>query len=81
MHHLVLDMLKQIDMSDDVVRLGDGGEGRCVDGGKNEKRAGVVPAGGITNGLDASPYVVELKAGRQAAEFAAAMAEYEWKRA
>lgn len=36
---------------------------------------------GVSCGLDASLYVAELKAGREAAEYLANVMEYAWKRA
>ncbi len=81
-HHTALEMLKEIDGSIDVVSsVGDGGVGRYVDEGRNEKGVRMITAGGVTCGLDAGLYVAELKAGREAAEFGAQMNEYEWKRA
>ena len=36
---------------------------------------------GVSCGLDASLYVAEMKAGREAAEYLAKIMEYAWKRA
>ena len=80
-HHRSLDRLGQIDGSVDVLKsTGVGSVGRYVDGGRNEQGVRVVTAGGVTCGLDASLYVSELKAGREAAERVAKMVDYEWKR-
>ena len=81
-HHRALDMLRQIDGSIDVVsHKGNDGVGRYVDGGQNEHGVRMVTAGGVSCGLDASLYVAELKAGKEPAEMAARISEYEWKRA
>lgn len=81
-HHRGLNLLRQIDGSIDVVdRKENEGVGRYVDGGRNRSGVRMVTAGGVTCGLDASLFVAELKAGRDAAEMAARMVEYEWKRA
>ncbi len=81
-HHMALDLLRQLDGSIDVVsHRGNEGVGRYVDGGLNENGLRMVTAGGVTCGLDASLYVAELKAGREYAESAARMNEYEWNRA
>jgi len=81
-HHMALELLKGIDGSIDVGgSVGEKAVGRYVDGGKNCSGTRVVTAGGVTCALDASLYVVELKAGREAAEYQAKWIEHEWKRA
>ena len=81
-HHRALDLLKEIDGSVDVIsHKVKEGVGRYVDGGRNEQGVRMVTAGGISCGLDASLYITELKAGREAAEMGARIAEYDWKRA
>ena len=81
-HHRVLDMLKRIDASIDVVAtVGEQAVGRYVDGGLNESGVRVVTTGGVTCGIDAALYVAELKVGRDQAEFVARLEEHEWKRA
>ena len=81
-HHLFYDKLKQIDGSIDVVRCAEnGGARRYVDGGLTKNGLRMVSAGGVSCGMDAALYVAELKAGRGCAEFAAELAEYDWKRA
>ena len=80
-HHKALDLLRKIDGSIDVVSHSEnGGVGRYVDGGRTESGVRMVSAGGITCGLDASLFVGELTAGREAAEMAARMTEYTWNR-
>ena len=81
-HQMGLDLLGRIDPTIDIVsHQKDKGVGRYVDGGRNENGVRMVTAGGVTCGLDASLYVAELRAGREAAELAARITEYEWKRA
>lgn len=81
-HHLMLGALKELDGSIHVIdSTADGRARRYVDGGVNQAGVRMVTAGGVTCGLDASLYVVELKVGRQLAEKWAERNEYEWKRA
>ena len=81
-HQTGLELLGQIDPTIDIVsRQKDNGVGRYVDGGRNKNGVRIVTAGGVTCGLDASLYVAELRAGREAAELAARITEYEWRRA
>ena len=81
-HHRGLSLLKDIDGSIDVVsHKVNEGVGRYVDGGRNEQGVRMVTAAGVSCGLDASLYIIELRAGREAAEMAARIAEYDWKRA
>ena len=80
-HHLSLDTLRQIEPSANVASsVDDTDVGRYIDGGLNKKGMRVITAGGVTCGLDASLYVGELKAGREAAQFVAKINEYEWRR-
>ena len=80
-HHMALDDMRKIDGSIDVVdTTGERAVGRYVDSGRNRQGTRIVTAGGVTCGLDASLFVVELKAGRESSEFCATMAEHEWKR-
>ena len=53
---------------------------RFVDAGTNGHGVQVLSSGGISCGLDASLYVVELKMGKEAAEATAALMEYAWRR-
>ena len=81
-HHLAYDMLKEVDETIDVVQtIGHGGTARYVDSGVNHNGIRIVTAGGVSCGLDAAFYVVELKVGREAAEREAAVEEFDWKRA
>ena len=78
---MALDAMKEIDGSIHVVdTTGERAVGRYVDSGRNGNGIRIVTAGGVTCGLDASLFVVELKAGRESADFCAKMAEHEWKR-
>lgn len=80
-HHNSLDLIKEIDGSIEVMRSKDeGGVGRYVDGGRNGNGTRVVTAGGVTCGIDASLFVVELTVGREAADLTASHMEYDWKR-
>jgi transcriptional regulator GlxA family with amidase domain len=81
-HHLSLGLLEEIDeritvMGADTVA---GRLGRYVDGGRNKNETRLVTAGGVTCGLDASLFVVEVTAGRGAADEVARMMEHTWKR-
>ncbi|KAL6715827.1 hypothetical protein ACLMJK_006788 [Lecanora helva] len=81
-HHRALEILGQIDGSIDVVsHRQNGSVGRYVDGGRNENGVRIVTAGGVSCGLDATLYIAEITAGREAAEMAARMTEYQWQRA
>ncbi|KAG8528890.1 uncharacterized protein KY384_006579 [Bacidia gigantensis] len=81
-HHLALEILRQIEPSAEVVSHTVGaGDGRYIDGGVNANGVRVISAGGVTCGLDASLFIGELKAGREAADYTARMLEHEWKRA
>ena len=89
-HHMALDLLSELEKEVKVVSSVTDGEGegdkkkksptRYVDGGVNRQGKRVVTAGGVTCGMDAALHVAEIKAGRQAAEFVAQVAEHEWKR-
>jgi transcriptional regulator GlxA family with amidase domain len=80
-HHLSLGLLNKIDKEITVVEnTADGRMGRYIDGGINENGKRIVTAGGVTCGLDASLFVVEISAGREAAEIVARMMEHDWKR-
>lgn len=82
-HHMFYDMCKE--MADEAA----GGEGksntnvvnkRWVDAGQSDAGARIVNAGGVTSGFDASLYIVELVAGKEAAEWAAEVVEFEQRR-
>lgn len=53
---------------------------RYVDAGTNGHGVRIISSGGVSCGLDASLYAVELKVGRKAADAMAAMMEYAWRR-
>ena len=81
-HHLVLDDLKELDGSIEVIdSTADGRARRYVDGGVNTAGVRIVTAGGVSCGSDASLYVAELKVGRNLAEDWAERNEYVWNRA
>ena len=80
-HHTTLEELRGLDPSIEVVdSTARGGERRYVDGGVNGAGVRLVTAGGVTCGLDAALYVVEVRVGREEAEGWARMNEYEWRR-
>lgn len=54
---------------------------RWVDAGLNESENRVISSGGISCGLDATLYLVELKLGREMAVGVAQMMEYAWREA
>ncbi|CAO2652124.1 Nn.00g004070.m01.CDS01 [Neocucurbitaria sp. VM-36] len=77
-HHLGLDMLKQVadeaaggQSNINVVRK------RWVDSGTTDAGVRIVNAGGVSSGIDTSLWVVEQVAGKQAADWAAEVAEFE----
>ncbi|KAJ4375959.1 hypothetical protein N0V83_001239 [Neocucurbitaria cava] len=77
-HHLGLDMLKQVadeaaggQSNINVVRK------RWVDAGTTDAGVRIVLAGGVSSGIDTSLWVVEQVAGKQAADWAAEIAEFE----
>jgi transcriptional regulator GlxA family with amidase domain len=80
-HHLSLELLKEIDKG--IIVTGNSARdctGRYEDGGSNANGTRIVTAGGVTCGLDASLFVVEIAIGREAAEQVARMMEHGWKR-
>lgn len=80
-HHACLRILQDLDSSIEVIDSTAGGRARrYVDGGVNGAGIRVVTAGGVTCGLDAGLYVVELKVGRRAADDWAVQNEYVWNR-
>ena len=81
-HHMSYDSLKEENGSIDVVRGAESdGVMRYVDGGLTKNGLRVVSTGGVSCGMDGALHVVELKVGRESAEFTAKMTEYDWKRA
>ena len=81
-HHTTLNDMVDLDPSITIVdSTADGRARRYVNGGQNAFGVRMITAGGVTCGLDASLYVVELKVGIEAAEDWANMNEYEWKKA
>jgi putative intracellular protease/amidase len=59
--------------------MGARGKVRYVDAGLNGKGVRVISSGGISCGLDASLYLVQLKLGREKAVGVAGMMEYAWR--
>ena len=81
-HHACMRALQELDSSIEVIdSTAEGRARRYVDGGVNGAGIRVVTAGGVTCGLDAGLYVVELKVGRKAADDWAVQNEYVWNRA
>jgi putative intracellular protease/amidase len=77
-HHTAVALLKQIadeaaggDAKVNVVRQ------RWVDAGKTQAGVGIMTAGGVSSGIDASLQVVELCYGKEKADFVAGVAEFE----
>jgi putative intracellular protease/amidase len=77
-HHIAYELIEE--MADEAA----GGESgtkcvkkRWVDAGKTEAGVRIVNAGGVTSGIDASLFVVELVAGKEGAQFAADLVEFE----
>lgn len=77
-HHLGFDMLKQVadeaaggDSKINVLKT------RWVDSGLTDAGVRIVNAGGVTSGIDASLYIVEKLAGREAADWAAEVVEFD----
>lgn len=77
-HHLSFDTLKRIA---DTAAGGDSKinvrKSRWVDGGLTEAGVRIINAGGVTSGIDTSLYVVELLAGKEAADWAAELVEFD----
>ena len=73
-HKLGLDILRQAEPSATVLGPGERQE-RFVDGGLDANGNHIVTAGGVTSGIDGSLYVGELRAGKEAAEFAKTLLE------
>ncbi|KAF2820481.1 transcriptional regulator [Ophiobolus disseminans] len=77
-HHLGFDMLKEVadeaaggDSKINVLKT------RWVDGGLTDAGVRIINAGGVTSGIDTSLYVVELVAGKEAADWAAELVEFD----
>ncbi|KAH7377673.1 transcriptional regulator [Pyrenochaeta sp. MPI-SDFR-AT-0127] len=77
-HHLGLDMLKQVadeaaggQSNVNVVRK------RWVDAGSTEAGVRIVTAGGVSSGIDTSLWIVEQVAGKEAADWATEVSEFE----
>ena len=77
-HHLGLDMLKQV--ADDAA----GGQSnvnvvtkRWVDAGTTDAGVRIVNAGGVSSGIDTTLWVMEQVAGKDVADWAAEIAEFE----
>jgi putative intracellular protease/amidase len=77
-HHLFFDMLKEF--ADEAA----GGDSkinvqktRWVDAGTTDAGVKIVNAGGVTSGIDTSLWIVELLAGKEAADWAADLTEFE----
>ncbi|EAT83024.1 hypothetical protein HBI56_070230 [Parastagonospora nodorum] len=77
-HHLGFDALQKI--ADDAA----GGSSkinvkktRWVDGGKNEAGVRIINAGGVSSGIDTSLFIVEELAGKEQADWAAELSEFE----
>ena len=86
-HHMAYNLLREVcqnkaaDGAKPASVVESSKQRRYVDGGLNGKGVRVLSAGGITCGLDASLYLAEMKAGKEAAAFAAKISEHEWQRA
>ncbi|KAF2004162.1 class I glutamine amidotransferase-like protein [Amniculicola lignicola CBS 123094] len=77
-HHMSYDLLKELcdkaaggDSCTNVVR------NRWVDAGTTEAGVRIVNAGGVSSGLDASLFISELLAGKERANWAAEIVEFE----
>jgi transcriptional regulator GlxA family with amidase domain len=77
-HHLGFDMLKQV--ADEAA----GGDSkinvtktRWADGGLTEAGVRIINAGGVTSGIDTSLFIVEDVAGKEAADWAAELVEFD----
>jgi putative intracellular protease/amidase len=77
-HHLFFDMLKQF--ADEAA----GGDSkvnvqktRWVDAGTTDAGVWIVNAGGVSSGIDTSMYIVEKLAGKEAADWASNVSEFE----
>lgn len=77
-HHLGLDVIKQV--ADEAA----GGQSninvlrkRWVDAGTTEAGVRIVTAGGVSSGIDTSIWIVEQIAGKEAADWAAEISEFE----
>ncbi|KAF1840161.1 transcriptional regulator [Cucurbitaria berberidis CBS 394.84] len=78
-HHLGLEMLKRV--ADDAAAGGRSNinvvRKRWVDAGTTDAGVRIVNAGGVSSGLDSSLWIVEQVAGKQAADWASEVAEFE----
>ncbi|KAF2027180.1 class I glutamine amidotransferase-like protein [Setomelanomma holmii] len=77
-HHLGFDMLKKVadeaagaDSKVNIVKT------RWVDAGSTEAGVRIINAGGVSSGIDSTLWIVEQLAGKQAADWAAKIAEFE----
>jgi len=77
-HHLGFDMLKQVadeaaggDSKINVLKT------RWVDGGHTEAGVRIINAGGVSSGIDTSLFIVEEVVGKEAADWAAELAEFD----
>lgn len=77
-HHMGYEVLKQLA---DEAAGGDSGtvvaRKRWVDAGVTDTGVRIVTAGGVTSGLDASLYVVEMLVGKERADHVASIVEFE----
>ncbi|EPQ55414.1 class I glutamine amidotransferase-like protein [Gloeophyllum trabeum ATCC 11539] len=75
-HHMFYDMLSEVSAKAggkvELVK-----ERRWVDAGFNEAGVRIVTAGGVSSGMDASLYVVEKMVGKDAADLAGEIVEFE----
>ncbi|KAF2748237.1 transcriptional regulator [Sporormia fimetaria CBS 119925] len=77
-HHMAYDLMKQ--MADEAA----GGESntnviskRWVDAGLTDAGVRIVNAGGVTSGIDTSLHITEMLVGKEAADWAAEVSEFE----
>lgn len=77
-HHMDLERVKQ---QADLAAGGDSNinviKKRWVDAGSTDAGVRIVTAGGVTSGLDSSLYILETLAGKESAEWAAEIVEFE----
>lgn len=77
-HHMGYEVLKQLT---DEAAGGDSGTvvamKRWADAGQTDAGVRIVTAGGVTSGLDASLYVIEMLAGKERADYVASIVEFE----